>query len=129
MAPTTYSCTAAACEFVTPEAESAVAMELLKMHHHNQHVQVQQPPQVGGQAASVKPRAEKVPRPQIKLGIGQDELSYFKNEWVSYKRSCGITDETETRDQLRAAFHEDLRKKPLWLPWFQAEIPHGTADD
>ena len=71
MAPTTYSCTATACEFVTPEAESAVAMELLKMHHHNQHALVQQPTQAGGQAAGqAKPRAEKVPRPQIKLKRG-----------------------------------------------------------
>ena len=62
MAPTTYSCTFAACEFVTPEAESAVAIQLLAFHQQNNHVQVQQPPQVGGQAASAKPRAEKVPR-------------------------------------------------------------------
>ena len=81
------------------------------MHHQcNHQALVQQPPQVGGQAASAKPRAEKVPRPQIKLGIGQDEFSYFKNGWTSYKRSCGITDETEIRDQLRAACHEDLRR-------------------
>ena len=110
MAPTTYSCTAAACEFVTPEAESAVAIQLLTYHRQDAHMQVQQPPQVGGQAASVKPRAEKVPRPQIKLGIGQDEFSYFKNEWISYKRSCGITDETETRDQLHSACHEGLKR-------------------
>ena len=111
MAPTTYSCTSPACEFVTPEAESEVAIRLLEMHHQcNHQALVQQPPQVGGQTASAKPRAEKVPRPQIKLGIGQDEFSYFKNGWTSYKRSCGITDETEIRDQLRAACLKDLRR-------------------
>ena len=33
-----------------------------------------------------------------------------KNRWLSYKRSYGITDETETRDQLRSACHEDLNR-------------------
>ena len=98
MAPTTYSCVATACEFVTPEAEPAVAIQLLAFHDKHEHALVQQPPQVGGQAAGqAKPRAEKVPRPQIKLGVSQDEFSYFQDEWTSYKRSCDITDETETR--------------------------------
>ena len=35
--------------------------------------------QAQGQA---KPRAEKVPRPQIKLGVSQDEFSYFQDEWT-----------------------------------------------
>ena len=98
------------CGYATAEFEPEVAIRVLELHQQNTHVQVQQPPQVGGQAASAKPRAEKVPRPQIKLGIGQDEFSYFKNKWTSYKRSCGITDETEIRDQLRWACHEDLHR-------------------
>ena len=40
------------------------------------------------------------------IGGSQDEFSYFQDEWTSYKRSCGITDETATRDQLRAACNE-----------------------
>ena len=32
-----------------------------------------------------KPCAEKVPRPQIKMGIVQDEFSYFKNRWTRQK--------------------------------------------
>ena len=44
------------------------------------------------------------------MGIGQDEFSYFKNMWLSYKRSCAITDETEVRDQLRSACHADLSR-------------------
>ena len=43
---------------------------------------------------------EKIPRPQIKLGVSQNDFSYFEDEWASYKRSCRIRDETETRDQL-----------------------------
>ena len=85
MAPTTYSCTAAACEFVTPEAESAVAIQLLAFHRQDAHMQVQQPPQAGDHAASTKSRVEKVPRPQIKLGVSQDEFTYFQAEW-HYRR-------------------------------------------
>ena len=104
MAPTTYPCTTPACEFVTPEAEPEIAVQLLTLHQQNNHQSGAQP------QVQIKPRAEKVPRPQIKLGIGQDEFSYFKNRWISYKRSCGITDETETRDQLRSACNEDLNR-------------------
>ena len=102
------SCTKGGCQFVTPDMEPALAIKYLELHQANEHSQ--QLPQVGGQTASVKPRAEKVPRPQIKLGVSQDEFSYFQDEWTSYKRSCDITDETETRDQLRAACNEELRR-------------------
>ena len=111
MAPTTYPCPAAACQFVTPEAEPAVAIQLLQLHDKHEHALVQQPIQAGAQAAGqAKPRPEKVPRPQIKLVVSQDEFTYFQAEWKSYKRSCGITDEVETRDQLRAACNEELRR-------------------
>ena len=108
MAPTSYLCEAPACEFATPEAEPAVAIQLLAFHTQHRHAQVQQPP--AQPQTQAKPCAEKVPRPHIKLGIGQDDFSYFKNRWISYKRSCAITDETETRDQLRSACHEDLNR-------------------
>ena len=37
--------------------------------------------QPGAQAqGQTKPRAEKVPRSQIKLGIGQDDFLYFKKK-------------------------------------------------
>ena len=111
MAPIAMPCEFLGCGYATAEFEPVVAIQMLSMHDkNNHHVQILHPPQVGGQAAFARPRAEKVPRPQIKLGIGQDEFSYFKNGWISYKRSCGITDETETRDQLRAACQEDLRR-------------------
>ena len=102
--PLSQKCAIVECQYSTPEGVPTweLVVELLKLHR--------QPPQVDGQAVSTKPRAEKVPRPQIKLGIGQDDFSYFKNRWTSYKRSCGITDETETRDQLLAACHENLKR-------------------
>ena len=109
MAPIAMPCEVLGCGYATAEFEPAVAVEILKLHHQTHHQPGAQP-QVGGQAVPTKPRAEKVPRPQIKLGIGQDDFSYFKNRWTSYKRSCAITDETETRDQILPACNEDLRR-------------------
>ena len=80
MAPITMPCEALGCGYTTAEYEPEVAIEVLKLHQQNTHVQVYQPPQVGGQAASIKPRAEKVRRPQIKLGVSQGEFSYFQDE-------------------------------------------------
>ena len=79
--PPTQECGNVDCQFSTPEGVPTwdLVVRLLEQHDKHAHPLVQQPPQVGGQAASAKPRAEKVPRPQIKLGIGQDEFSYFKN--------------------------------------------------
>ena len=99
--PPSQECGNAECQYSTPEGVPSweLVVELLRMHRQDVHPQAQQPPQVGDQAASAKPRAEKVPRPQIKLGVSQDEFSYFQDEWTSYKRSCGITDETENFGQ------------------------------
>ena len=110
--PASTQCSRGECQYSTPEG--IPTWELLTQHMNN-HTQAVHPTpvvsrpeaQAQGQA---KPRTEKVPRPQIKLGVSQDEFSYFQDEWTSYKRSCGITDETETRDQLRAACNEELRR-------------------
>ena len=103
MAPLVMECPWEDCNYATPNIEVMAAIAVFNVHKLQHEAQ----PAVQVQA---KPRAEKVPRPQIKLGVSQDEFSYFKDEWTSYKRSCDITDETETRDQLRAACNEDLRR-------------------
>ena len=75
MAPTAMECPVGGCQYVTPEYEATVAVDILKIHsleHSAQPVTQTQ----------VKPRAEKVPRPQIKIGIGQAKFSYFKNRWL-----------------------------------------------
>ena len=110
--PDIMVCSNGECQYSTPEGIPTWELLIQCMNNHTQAVH-QNPVagQPGAQAqGQAKPRAEKVPRPQIKLGVSQDEFSYFQDEWTSYKRSCGITDETETRDQLRAACNEDLRK-------------------
>ena len=74
---------------------------MIRMHRQDVHPQAQPPPQAGDHVASTKPRVE---------APNQDEFTYFQAEWKSYKRSCGITDEVETRDQLWAACNEELRR-------------------
>ena len=110
--PQSQVCGKEECQYSTPEGIPTwdLVIEMLRMHRQDVHPQAQQPPQVGDHAASAKPRAEKVPRPQIKLGVSLDEFSYFQDEWASYKRSCGITNETEITDQLRAACEEELKR-------------------
>ena len=113
--PPSQECTNVDCQYSTPDGIPTWELIATFISNHTQAVHstpaaAQPAAQVGGQTVSVKPRAEKVPRPKIKLGVSQDEFSYFQDEWTSYKRSCDITDETETRDQLRAACSEDLRR-------------------
>ena len=110
--PPSQECSNVDCQYSTPEGIPTWELIATFISNHTQAVHsTPAAAQPDAQAqAHARPRAEKVPRPQIKLGIGQDEFSYFKNGWISYKRSCGITDETETRDQLRAACQEDLRR-------------------
>ena len=90
------------CQFSTPEGIPTWDLVMTCMGFH---IQAVHPTTAAGQPGAqaqgqAKPRAEKVPRPQIKLGVSQDEFSYFQDEWTSYKRSCGITNETEITDQL-----------------------------
>ena len=83
MAPTSMElrCTAWGCQFVTPDMETMSAMEYLKLQVSTEHTV-----QAVSQAVSTKPLAEKLTRPVVKKGIGQDQFSYFKDMWSSYKR-------------------------------------------
>ena len=62
MAPASMElrCTKGGCQFVTPDMEPALAMEYMKQHRADEHSE--QPVL----QAQTKPRAKKVPRPQIK---------------------------------------------------------------
>ena len=79
--PPSQVCGKAECQYSTPEGVPSweLVVEMLRMHRQDAHPEAQQPPQVGDHAASAKPCAEKVPRPQIKLGVSQDEFSYFQD--------------------------------------------------
>ena len=74
--PASMECSKGECQFSTPEGIPTWELLMQCMNNHTQAVHptpaaVQPEAQAQGQA---KPRAEKVPRPQIKLGVSQDEF-------------------------------------------------------
>ena len=95
------------CQYVTKEGTLDQEISLLNIHIQGAHQVVRAPP--GGQDAG-KSRAEKIPRPKIKFGIGGDEFLFFKGRWEGYKRAGKLTDTGEIRDQLVAACDEDLAR-------------------
>ena len=111
MAEIELQCTVLDCKaghggkkFKTPAMAPALAMQMLAMHLESVHQQGG-----GGRgavAAAVKP--EKLPRPNVKKGVGEDKFLIFKDLWSRYKRSTGLLDEAMIRDQLLACCSEDL---------------------
>ena len=89
MAPITLQCTFTGCtageaggRYKTPLLEPELVMEMLRSHRADEHAAVA----VGGQAESAgKNKAEKVPSPVIRAGIGQDEFlaSYIRPNYRS----------------------------------------------
>ena len=78
------ACSCPVCQHVTEEGTLDQRIALLNIHIQGVHQAVQAPP--GGQDAG-KTRAEKIPRPKLKSGIGGDEFLFFKGRWESYKRA------------------------------------------
>ena len=78
--PPSQGCDDPECQYVTPEGIPTwdILVNILTNHTKTAHqtpVAGQPGVQAQGQA---KPRAEKVPRPQIKLGVSLDEFSTFR---------------------------------------------------
>ena len=103
--PLKVKCPKQGCVFETQEAEMVDAMKLLEYHVMLDHAQAQA--HVGG-GNDNRSKAEKVPRPQLKLGIGQDEYLFFKSRWEAYKRSCHLVEIAMIRDQLVSCCDQDL---------------------
>ena len=71
--PPSQECTNVDCQYSTPDGIPTWELIATFISNHTQAVHstpaaAQPAAQVGGQTVSVKPRAEKVPRPKIKLG-------------------------------------------------------------
>jgi hypothetical protein len=88
-------------------------LQLLLIHERSRHpvpapVPVQAQPQqhAGGAVA----KTQKIERPVIKTGIGEDDFQFFESEWKCYKRACKLTDAAEIRDQLRCCCDADLKR-------------------
>lgn len=105
MAPIELKCLAPGCEWVSQKCEEALAERLLTQHMTFLHPVRGQPP-----TQQQRSKLEKVPRPVLKMGIGQDDLGFFKRKWEAYKRSCELTDLTDIRIQLVACCEEELER-------------------
>ena len=77
-----------------------MVVRLMEMHCHEVHVQG------GDQQGVAVAKAEKVPRPTVRMDMGEDDFLYFEDRWRSYKRATGLSDQHLVRDQLLAACTE-----------------------
>ena len=86
-----FECQLTSCEYRTPNLEPALAMDMLKMHFSANHSSMN--------AVVSTAKAEKVPRPVVKLDMGEDDFLFFLDGWSSYKRATGLVDVQMVRDQ------------------------------
>ena len=111
MAQVQLECVAPECvlgaggtRYKTPLMSEGGAMEMLMMHHDNNHVRQEQAQRVA--ANVVKP--EKYKRPVLTKGVGEDKFNLFMSNWARYKRSTGLVEVTTIRDQLVGTCSEEL---------------------
>ena len=99
-------CQVPGCSWKTPSLDPAVGIRMLQLHVDGVHAASVNSD--GGSLAVSK--AEKVPRPVVKMDMGEDDYLYFESRWESYKRATGLKDAQLIRDQLLAACSEDLSR-------------------
>ena len=100
---TTLVCPVDGCPYRSQSLPFDQAVVVLQIHTGIAHNTTVTPA-----TAAESSKLEKVPRPQIKLGISQDAFQFFKSRWRQYVRSCKITDADVLRDQLTACCSHDL---------------------
>ena len=88
------ACSNADCQYNTdsqiPDTSSlSDKLQCLQLHTQAVH-------QVAKGGQDVRSKAEKLPRPVIKMGIGMDEFQFFQSVWAAYKRSSKLTDSSAT---------------------------------
>ena len=99
------ACQVPGCTWKTPMLDPTVGIEMLKLHASGVHAAVND--EVKSVAVS---KAEKVPRPVVKMDMGEDDYLYFESKWQSYKRATGLNEAQLIRDQLLAACTDDLSR-------------------
>ena len=98
MAPTTFSCAATACEFVTAEFEPEVAGQLLAFHDKHAHTQLQPLQHAVGQV-------EQDPEPV--LGVQNEEAAVGYSHQLSHCTEASIvTQSTQALDGAEAVNYE-----------------------
>ena len=99
MSSVTLQCSSEGCEYITPEAESAVALQLLTIHGYG-HL----PKPVAHQQQQL----ERPKRPKIDMGCTSEKWSYFKSRWATYKKLTKIG-QSDATDQLLECCEDELK--------------------
>ena len=84
------------CAYITIEGETAVVIELIKIHATT-HTQ------------SNRNDKAKIDRPKISIGGTSENFTFFKTKWTSFKKLTKLQ-ESEYPDHLLECCEEDLRK-------------------
>ena len=98
-------CQVPGCSWKTPKLDPTVGIKMLEMHVNGVHGNAR-----SDSSSMAVSKAEKVPRPVVKMDMGEDDYLYFESRWKSYKRATGLKEEQLIRDQLLAACSEDLSR-------------------
>ena len=98
MPSVTIQCPAEGCEYITPEAESAVALQLLTIHGYSHAPK---------SVTQKQQQLERPKRPKIDMGCTSERWSYFKSRWVTYKKLTNL--EGDATDQLLECCEEELK--------------------
>ena len=94
----TLQCPWEGCEYATPAAESAVALQVLTIHGYS-HL----PKPVTHQQQQL----ERPKRPKVDMGCTSERWSYFRSCWATYKTLTNITD--NATDQLLECCEDELK--------------------
>ena len=107
------ACQAQGCTFNTAQQVdegAAVSDQLMLLRIHTDVVHPPSGRGVDGQGVRQggggKPN--KIVTPKLEMGIGPDEFSFWKEKWDTYKRSSGITDLGDIRDQLTSCCSDEI---------------------
>ena len=95
----TYSCPVEECTYATPECENAAAIQLLTIHGYTH---------LPGPSTRQQQQLERAKRPTVDMGCTSEKWSFFKTQWVTYKKLTKIAREDAT-DQLLECCQYDLK--------------------
>ena len=108
MPPTPKTCPVSDCEYVTPASLPNYDLVYKDISIHLQYAHSTLGSGRGSQEAS-KPKADKLPRPEIGEGATEADWVYFMDKWNRYKRSSALEGQNAV-DQLWACCTSELSR-------------------
>ena len=103
------TCTAAGCDYSTPDGAPDFAAQLTCMSLHTQ--QAHPTPGAAGAASAGRPtcKVDKRARPTVSLDMSEHDWRFFLSEWDDYKRATGISGQNML-DELWSCMVPDLKR-------------------